>query len=141
MIKVSGPRQVDATSARRVARKEGSGTSQAFQIEQSEPERTVAHAGPAMSMGAVDSLLALQAVPDSTEGRRRALKRASEMLDLMDDIRLALLAGEVPSSKLQGLLRVVQSRRDEVGEPQLNQVLDEIELRARVELAKYAVQS
>jgi len=141
LIKVNGPRQTDATSSRRVARRDGGGATQAFQIDQSEPERPAGGAAPARSLGAVDSLLALQGVPDSTEGRRKAVKRASQMLDLLEEIRIALLGGESPHGKLEGLLRVVQSGRDDVPEPHLSQILDEIELRARVELAKYAAQA
>jgi hypothetical protein len=67
------------------------------------------------------------------------MRRAGDMLDLLDDIRVGLLEGRVPRGKLEGLLRMVQSRRDEVVDPRLSAVLDEIELRAAVELAKYGV--
>jgi hypothetical protein len=85
----------------------------------------------------MDSLLALQGVPDGTEGKRRAVRRAGDMLDLLDDIRVGLLEGTLPLGKLQGLLHVVQTRREAVADPALSAVLDEIELRAQVELAKY----
>lgn len=140
MIKVNGPRQVDSTSTRRVTRRDGSSASSSFHVEHTEPERAAGHASAAMPIGAVDSLLALQGVPEGTEGRRRAVKRAAQMLDLMDDIRLSLLAGDLPRGKLEGLLRVVQTGREDVADPHLSALLDEIELRAHVELAKYRPQ-
>jgi hypothetical protein len=85
----------------------------------------------------MDALLALQAVPEAGEGKRRAVKRAGDMLDLLDDIRIGLLEGGVPRGKLEGLLRMVQTRRDDFADSRLAQILDEIELRAQVELAKF----
>ena len=58
------------------------------------------------------------------------------MLDHLDAIRHGLLLGSIPRDKLNGLLAVVRERRDDVGDPRLAAVLDEIELRAAVELAK-----
>lgn len=88
----------------------------------------------------VDALLALQEVPDATENRQRAVARGEAMLDMLDDIKLSLLAGELPKAKLDQLLKVVENRRDSLADGQdarLKHVLDEIELRARVELAKH----
>lgn len=88
-------------------------------------------------LAAVDALLAIQEVPDSLSGRARAVQRGGEMLDLLEDIRIAVLSGAVPENKLAALLRVVASKRGEVDDAALAGVLDEIELRARVELAKF----
>lgn len=96
--------------------------------------------GPA-SLGAVDALLALQetgAADDALHApRRKAVARAEEMLDILDDIKLALLMGQVPKSKLSRLLSVVEGQRGGVADPMLRDILDQIELRARVELAKF----
>ena len=51
-------------------------------------------------------------------------------------IRHALLSGGLPESRLNALSQVVQSRREEVDDPRLVEILDEIDLRAQVELAK-----
>lgn len=88
----------------------------------------------------VDALIALQEVGTATDGRSKAVARAESMLDILDDLKLSLLAGDIPKQKLQQLLKLVDQRRDsqtEFQDPRLLQVLDEIELRARVELAKY----
>lgn len=88
-------------------------------------------------IAAVDALLALQQVPDATAGRTRAVQRAEDMLEILEDIRIGLLAGGFHKSKLARLVDVLEVGRNQLDDPQLTDVLDEIELRARVELAKF----
>lgn len=97
-------------------------------------------AGGVSSLTSIDSLLAVQGADtpdDALTGRRRAIENASETLDVLDDIKLGLLAGEVPISKLTELLSHVANERSEIQDPALTHVLDHIDLRAQVELAKY----
>lgn len=135
-MKISGTRKIESTSVQRSPRREESSGS-GFQLEGAASDKPVAGVAQAAPLAAVDALLTLQAVPDAGDGRKRAVKRASHMLDLLEDIRIGLLEGLIPRMKLESLLRIVQLRRDDVGDPRLNGVLDEVELRARVELAKY----
>jgi hypothetical protein len=44
--------------------------------------------------------------------------------------------GAIPKEKLIAMAQMVRSRRDNVPDPQLASLLDEIELRVEVELAK-----
>ncbi len=88
-------------------------------------------------MSGVDALLALQEVDESGERRQRSRKRGDDLLDRLDEIRHGLLIGGVPRAALQNLSELVRIRRQEIADPQLQDVLDEIELRAAVELAKY----
>jgi hypothetical protein len=62
--------------------------------------------------------------------------RAQVMIDGLDDIRQGLLIGSIPRSKLTALVKVVREERDQAEDPKLSAILDEIELRAAVELAK-----
>jgi len=84
----------------------------------------------------VDALLALQAVGGPLEGRRRAVRRASQILDILDEVKLALLDGDLSLAQLDRLRRTVNEERGLTGDPKLEGVLDEIELRAAVEIAK-----
>ena len=85
----------------------------------------------------VDHLFILQEVADDLTGRRRAaVKRGDSMLDRLDDIRIALLTGSLPRGQLESLRRMAKERGDLLNDPQLQSVLDEIELRVAVELAK-----
>jgi hypothetical protein len=94
----------------------------------------VAGAGPVV---AVDAVLALQGAPDATTNPSRGLGRGSELLKLLDQIRLGLLAGGIPRHTLNRLAGDLKAERAATADPRLSAILDEVELRARVELAKY----
>ena len=82
-------------------------------------------------------ILALQEAPGPMERRKRAVKRAGRLLDVLDSVTLALLDGEATDmSKLQDAIR---EQRTETDDPALEGVLNEIETRAAVELAKQEV--
>jgi len=86
---------------------------------------------------AVSPLLALQELPDATTERARALRRGRDLLAQLDRIRHALLLGSIAPSDLTRLLAMVRQGREELDDPRLANLLDEIELRASVELAKF----
>ncbi len=88
-------------------------------------------------IGSLGALLAVQEVPDASEERRRARERGTALLDQLEQIRIALLSGRLPRTVLEQLSAMVAARRGQVSDPQLSAILDEIELRAAVELAKY----
>jgi hypothetical protein len=98
--------------------------------------------GPGMpvSVGFTDlnTVLALQEAPDATRGRakKRAQERGKMMLDQLEEIRLGLLMGTIPMAKLEALAQLVRAKREQIDDPKLIAILDEIELRAAVELAK-----
>ncbi len=89
-------------------------------------------------VSAVDSLLALQEVPDATSGTARAKLRAQELLDHLNEVRHGLLDGALSHQMLDRLARTARSERQSVDDPRLQELLDEIELRAAVEIAKYS---
>jgi len=88
------------------------------------------------ALSGIDGLLALQEVDDASARASRGKRRASDLLDKLDEIRHGLLSGNVPSGKLVELAKLVQSRRTAVDDPHLAEILDEVDLRAQVELAK-----
>lgn len=84
----------------------------------------------------VEALLALQDVGGPLERKRRAVRRAGRILDTLDDLKIGLLEGEISGFDLDRLRRAVRDERDNTDDPALEAVLDEIELRAAVEVAK-----
>jgi hypothetical protein len=90
-------------------------------------------------MHSLDALLALQEAPGPIERKRRAVRRAGKLLDILDSVKLSLLEGGEPSDILAQLKIAVGEGRAEVDDPRLHEVLDEIETRAAVELAKEEV--
>lgn len=87
----------------------------------------------------VEAMLVAQAVGDSVaneERKRRAVSRGENLLDRLDDIRLGLINGRISKEKLIDLAQMLRNRREEGLDEKLSAILDEIELRAEVELAK-----
>lgn len=131
-----------AGSAKSVRRSGGatSGDAKAFSVEATGKSKDAAAVSAPVSLTAVDSLLALQEVGDGTQGKKKAVKRATDILDMLEDIRVGLIMGSVPLTKLNNLIQMVESRRDGFTDPALAELIDEIELRARVEIAKLQLQ-
>ena len=87
-------------------------------------------------VGSLDALLALQQLDGPTERRRRAVRRAGKILDVLDDLKISLLEGNLGAGALASLTKAVREERGATEDPRLEGVLDEIETRAAVELAK-----
>jgi hypothetical protein len=134
-MKVSATGPVGSPAVQRSSRSTG-GTG-AFALEKSCEAKGPAPVSGAATIAAIDAIITLQSVPDATTGRARAIKRADSMLDLLDQIRIGLLEGSISEGLLKRLVVLVQSRREDFNDPHLAQVLDDIDLRAQVELAKF----
>lgn len=100
------------------------------------PEANAPAAGPLAPMTGIDVLLALQAVEDPRFAKRKAVRRGRSLLDALEDIRVDLLLGQVSEERLGQLLTMLSQARER-SEPELDAVIDDIELRVRVELAKH----
>jgi hypothetical protein len=87
-------------------------------------------------VASLDALLALQQADGPLERRRRAVGRATRILDVLDDIKVELLEGGGDARSLTRLVEAVREERSATEDPRLEGVLDEIETRAAVELAK-----
>lgn len=84
----------------------------------------------------LDALMALQGVEDPTERRKRSVARGKGALDVLDDLKLGLLSGNLDTSTVNRLRDAAASLKSSSGDPGLDAVLSEIELRVEVELAK-----
>lgn len=128
----SGPKTGVTRRAGQAAAPGGSGFARALA---GTPEPAAAPTGAAPVQG-LNALLAAQEVDDSTEGRKRARRRADSLLDQLEDLRLAIMLGEVPLAQLENLAAQLSHRQESVNDPKLAQIINEIEIRAAVELAK-----
>ena len=133
-IKGTGP--VGSTGVRRVSRSTVTGDS-VFKPADAPAEQpraqTVSGPGP---IAAVETILTLQGFDDSTDGGSSGFAHGENLLDMLDQVRDGLLAGAIPRATLSRLATAVSRRQDGFIDPKLQTVLDEIDLRARVELAK-----
>jgi hypothetical protein len=96
----------------------------------------MARVGSLSGVASLDALLALQDVGGPTERKRRAVRRAGRILDVLDEVKLGLLSGEVTTNDLTRLQMAVRDQREATEDPGLENILNEIETRAAVELAK-----
>lgn len=140
-MKVSGVGSGSAASggARRVGKADGKKNEfkQAL-VDAMETMDDVYAAETPTAIGAVDALLMAQSMGDSTdrEARQRHIRHAEDILDKLEELRHGLLLGTVPESKLVQLSEMVRTRKEACPDPRLAALLDEIELRAEVEIAK-----
>jgi len=84
----------------------------------------------------IDALLALQGIEDPLERRKRSVQRGKRALDVLDDLKIGLLSGNFDTSTVSRLRDAAASLKSSSGDPGLDSVLSEIELRVEVELAK-----
>lgn len=92
----------------------------------------------AVTIGGLGAILAVQEVTDSDADRtRQAVRRyGDDILDRLDEIRLQILSGGISRQNLENLAKLLRSRRETVNDPQLIEIMQEIEVRAEVEIAK-----
>jgi hypothetical protein len=109
-----------------------------FNVSEDESARAAGPSAPARTVAGIDALIALQGVEDATERRRHAVKRGRVALDALDELKVALLHGDLAPATLQRLKAVAAHLKTGSGDARLDQVLAEIELRVEVEIAKMA---
>ena len=110
-----------------------------FSVSEQESPRNTAAASSLRSISSLDALMALQGVEDPTERKKRALARGRNALDVLDKLKLGLLDGSVDGPMLARLKVAAEGLNEETGDPGLDTVLGEIELRVAVELAKAGI--
>ena len=138
-MKVTGTGGPSPASGSRTAR---SGGGEGFRIPgpaAATPLAVVSSASGVSGVMGVGALLALQDVETATERRRRSVNRAGRLLDELDGLKIALLGGDLDPGQLDRLTRAIREQRSATEDPKLEALLDEIETRAAVELAKLEV--
>lgn len=112
----------------------------AFALGQAPATTTSAAATPAASLAGLDAILTLQTNADTPEERRRrATRRGHDLLDGLDRLKASLIMGRVSTRDLQAIAGRLSQRSGDSGDPRLDGLIADIELRAAVELAKLSV--
>jgi hypothetical protein len=132
-LRIDGTNRANNVASRSGAGRAGNGP--AFVPAGEQGASRVAGAAPVAPMTGLDAILALQTVGDFRESRRRAVKRGADLLDMLEDLKADLLIGQVGPGQLESLIGQLGALREKA-EPGLDAILDDIELRVRVELAK-----
>lgn len=134
-MRIYGPNGTAPSAPSRPARRTASTT---FEVA-SEPQAQAPAATPGLrTIGGIDALMALQGDEQGqADRRRRALQRGRGALDALDALKLALLSGTADAGTLARLRSAAAELILGSGDPGLDAVLAEIELRVAVELAKF----
>jgi hypothetical protein len=135
-MRIYGTNGANALAATPAAKRSASGT---FSLDGDTTARAAAPAAGPRLIGGIDALMALQGFEEPGERRRRAVKRGRAALDALDALKLALLSGTLDTAALARLKAAAGDLAERTGEPELDNVLAEIELRTQVELAKIGV--
>lgn len=137
-MKVTGSSSVGSLGSAKAAARPSGGQG-AFSLPTTTPASAASDIARSVGVGGIaslDALLALQDVGGPLERRRRAMGRAGRILDVLDEVKIALIDGAVSGRDLDRLMRAVREERMATEDPALEGVLNEIETRAAVELAK-----
>jgi len=148
MVRVDGPggpNRIQPRKTREVkkAAKPGEFAAHLRRLDQNPKEETEAK-DQVSALAGVGGILAAQAIdPDtgqapSYEERKRRARQGHDILERLEEIRRGLLQGRIPKDRLATVARLVRKKRESGADPLICQLLDEIELRAKVELAKLA---
>lgn len=136
-----GPSKTEKTGKSKGSQK-SSGAGAAFQsFLESGEDKIESHGSLSSAAGSapIDAIIALQGIDSdesSKQARTRMAQRGFDMLSILDDIQMGILMGEISGSRLIALQRLIEEQRDSIDDPNLQDVLDDIELRAAIELAK-----
>ena len=91
---------------------------------------------PNVKVAALDAIVPIDSATVEEQHKNLAKGRAVFILDRLEDIRQGLLLGAISQSGLQELARTIREARGETLDPKMSDILDDIELRAKIELAK-----
>ncbi len=132
-MRVTGPNGTVLAASPAAVRRSAGGT---FTLSEASAPQPQSAAVALRTLGGIDALIALQGIEDPLERRRRAVKHGTRALDALDELKLGLLSGTLGQATLLRLKAVAADLKDGSGDPGLDQVLSEIDLRVAVELAK-----
>jgi hypothetical protein len=133
-MRIVEQKSVNATGAARGARSTG-GTGARFTIDSGAASPKAEAKAPISILGGLEALIAIKSEDNTREKRKRSVRRGQGMLDVLDELKIALLGGYLPPG-LPARLSATLIEAGASGDPRLDGIVDAIELRAEVELAK-----
>jgi hypothetical protein len=140
MTKIEGPSAIKPN--RSIQRKKSntiSGSFGQFLSDEEEGLNPTAVTGGNQLSAINHGLLALQEVESMaiSLNKEETFQLADDILQALEKIRIALLLGNLSKQKLEYIAQYVQKLRLHTIDPTLQTLMDDIELRAAVELAKW----
>ncbi len=105
-------------------------------ISDSDDVAAASAASAASPTSPINNLLSLQEIQDDGRGKQKLVQQGEDMLDSLEKLRRAILTGSVPVHVLRNLNSQLSAKKQYVADPALLAIIEDIELRASVELAK-----
>lgn len=136
-MKIDGPGKTQQTSqTQRKGKTSGAGG--AFGDFMTDGTSESSAAATTHSIAHIDTLLAVQEADDPAQraARKRMTERADTLLDELEKMRLGLLTGSLTIGHVIDIADVVAAHREKIMDPRLTAILDEIDMRAQIEMAK-----
>lgn len=135
-MKIEGPSKTSGTSGSKKTGKVASDGS--FEDFIASAPKGTQGAAVTHSIARVDGLLSVQGAESPTEraARKRMVGRSEDILKELDGLRMSILTGTMTLGQVIDIADVVASHRERVTDPKLTAILDEIDLRAQIEIAK-----
>ncbi len=134
-IDPTGPVRTNPVRRQKASKKEAAGSRFAVHLSDKPQAAAVTSAGPV----AIDPLLAAQEIADAASESARGRVLGEAMIERLEELQQGLLHGFVPKEQLHELARLVRTQRDKIHDKRLLEILDEIDLRSQVELAKLSI--
>ncbi len=132
-MRIYAPNGTSAVTSSSAARRTASS---GFTVTEEETPRAAGSAAALQTVGGIDALLALQGVEDLMERRRHAVKRGRVALDALEELKIGILGGTLTPAILTKLQAAAAYLKQGSGDERLDAVLEEIDLRVEVEIAK-----
>ncbi|MCF4098822.1 flagellar assembly protein FliX [Maritalea mediterranea] len=132
-MRITDTNRTSRTAPNKTAK--GRGQGETFSVEQEKSAGQARHSAGVEHVGSVDALLALQSVEDPTLAKKKSVKRGHQLLDGLERLKTDLLVGRVSEARLQNMHKILKNAPT-TDDPALKAVIDDIELRVQVELAK-----
>ena len=140
-MKIQGPDRSQKSSSSKKSGKAGS-SGDGFGVFLKESDVSGASStSQSQSINSVEALLAAQAAEDPTEraARNRMRERADDILAELEGLHMRLLNGNMTVGHLLNLADIASSHREKINDPRLTEILDQIDLRAQIEIAKMRI--
>jgi hypothetical protein len=113
-----------------------------FSLDETDKARDSRKAATIGAPMGLDAILALQSNDERPQERkRRALKRGHDLLDALDRLKITLLSNRLSLTDLVTIRQTLSQRGADSGDPALDDLIGQIELRAEVEIAKLAARN
>lgn len=90
-------------------------------------------------LSSVNSIFSIQEVGDESPSKSQVVQYGFDLVKYLETIHLGLLSGSLPGEVLLNMDSMIKNWRKTIDDPKLQSIIDEVELRSMVELAKLNV--